>query len=75
MDSMGEFILLTAQERAREKNVAAEGVIRHGYVGEQIISLAKRWDIDRGRLRQVYLKRLVFNSLINISLKRVCKLS
>lgn len=41
LDQMGEFILLTAQEQAKEKNVSAEGVIRHGQVREEIIDLAK----------------------------------
>ncbi|MGD2027997.1 MAG: universal stress protein, partial [Anaerolineales bacterium] len=37
---MGEFILFTAQEKAQNKNVKAEGVIRHGNVREEIINLA-----------------------------------
>jgi nucleotide-binding universal stress UspA family protein len=41
LDQMGEFILLTAQEQAKAKNVSAEGVIRHGQVREEIIGLAK----------------------------------
>ena len=41
LDQMGEFILLTAQEKAKTKNVSAEGVIKHGQVREEIIALAK----------------------------------
>ena len=37
---MGEFILFTAQEKAQSKGIRAEGVIRHGNVREEIISLA-----------------------------------
>jgi hypothetical protein len=36
---MGEFILLMAQDAAADKGVAAEAVIRHGDVGEEIIGL------------------------------------
>lgn len=40
LDQMGEFILLTAQEKAKEENVVAEGVVRHGQVSEEIVGLA-----------------------------------
>ncbi|MGD8458014.1 MAG: universal stress protein [Anaerolineales bacterium] len=40
LDQMGEFILLTAQEKAKANNVSAEGIIRHGQVREEIIGLA-----------------------------------
>jgi nucleotide-binding universal stress UspA family protein len=46
MDHMGEFILLLAQEKAKTKNVIAEGVIRHGQVSEEIIGLAKDIQAD-----------------------------
>jgi nucleotide-binding universal stress UspA family protein len=39
MSQMGEFILLTAQDTAGRQGVAAEGVVRHGNVGEEIIGL------------------------------------
>jgi nucleotide-binding universal stress UspA family protein len=39
MSQMGEFILLTAQDAAARQGVTAEGVIRHGNVGEEIIKL------------------------------------
>jgi nucleotide-binding universal stress UspA family protein len=39
MSQMGEFILLTAQDTAARQGVTAEGVIRHGNVGEEIIEL------------------------------------
>ena len=41
LDQMGEFILLTAQEKAKAKNVTSEGVIKHGQVREEIINVAK----------------------------------
>ena len=39
MSQMGEFILLTAQDAAERQGVTAEGVVRHGNVGEEIINL------------------------------------
>ncbi len=39
MEEMGEFILLSAQNQAAAQGVAAEGVVRHGNVGEEIIQL------------------------------------
>jgi nucleotide-binding universal stress UspA family protein len=41
MEQMGEFILLAAQRRAADQGAAAEGVVRHGSVGEEIINLCK----------------------------------
>ena len=38
---MGEFILLTAQEKASAEDVKTEAVIRHGNVRDTIIELAK----------------------------------
>lgn len=46
LTQMGEFILLTAQEKARSQDVRAEAVIRQGDVGEEIISLAKELNAD-----------------------------
>lgn len=40
LNQMGEFILLTIQEKAKRSGVHAEGVIRHGSVSEEIITLA-----------------------------------
>lgn len=39
MEEMGEFILLTARNQAAEKGVTAEGLVRHGDVGEEIVKL------------------------------------
>jgi nucleotide-binding universal stress UspA family protein len=39
MHQMGEFILLAAQSSAKSQGVAAEGLVRHGKVGEEIIGL------------------------------------
>jgi nucleotide-binding universal stress UspA family protein len=39
MHQMGEFILLMARETAARQGVSAEGVVRHGNVGEELIAL------------------------------------
>lgn len=41
MRQMGEFILLSAQTTASSRNVEAEGVVRQGNVGEEIVSLSQ----------------------------------
>jgi nucleotide-binding universal stress UspA family protein len=41
MHQMGEFILLTAQQRAAAQGLAAQGVVRHGNVAEEIIAQCK----------------------------------
>jgi nucleotide-binding universal stress UspA family protein len=46
MEQMGEFILLAAQSQAAGKMVAAEGLVRHGSVGEEIIGLCKELNAD-----------------------------
>ena len=46
MNQMGEFILLTAQEKAKTQNIIAKGVVRHGKVGVEIIRLAKDIQAD-----------------------------
>jgi nucleotide-binding universal stress UspA family protein len=46
MHEMGEFILLTAQEVAREEGIAAEADVRQGDVGEEIIGLAQELEAD-----------------------------
>jgi nucleotide-binding universal stress UspA family protein len=40
MHEMGEFILLTAQNQVTDRGVSAEGLVRHGNVGEEIITLS-----------------------------------
>jgi nucleotide-binding universal stress UspA family protein len=42
MHQMGEFILLTAQQRAAAQGLAAQGVVRHGNVTEEIIAQCKQ---------------------------------
>jgi nucleotide-binding universal stress UspA family protein len=39
MHQMGEFILLMTQETATRQGISAEGVVRHGSVGEELIGL------------------------------------
>lgn len=46
MDQMGEFILLAAQAAAARQGVSAQGVVRHGNVGEEIIGLCQDIDAD-----------------------------
>jgi len=43
---MGEFILLTVQSKAEAEGVLAEGIVRQGSVGEQIISAAKELEAN-----------------------------
>ena len=38
---MGEFILLAAQNHAREEGIAAEGVIRQGNIEEEILAFCR----------------------------------
>jgi nucleotide-binding universal stress UspA family protein len=46
MHQMGEFILLAAQASASEQGVSAEGIVRHGDVGEEIVGLCHELDAD-----------------------------
>ena len=46
MAEMGEFILLTAQEKASQSGVTSEGVVRQGAVQEEIIRLAKELEAN-----------------------------
>jgi len=46
LHQMGEFILLTAQERAAARGVQAETAIRQGSVREEIINFAHELEAD-----------------------------
>jgi hypothetical protein len=46
LGEMGEFILLTAQQKASKQGITAEGIVRHGNVREEIIGLAKELIAD-----------------------------
>lgn len=46
MRQMGEFILLVAQDRAAKQGVEAEGIVRHGNVGDELIALCHELDAD-----------------------------
>ncbi len=46
MEQMGEFILLAAQRRALVQEVAAEGLVRQGSVGEEIIQFCRDLQAD-----------------------------
>lgn len=46
LERMGEFILLTAQAKAEEDGVSAEGLVRHGIVGEEIIEVSTEYNAN-----------------------------
>jgi nucleotide-binding universal stress UspA family protein len=46
LHQMGEFILLTAQAKAEEAGITAEGNVRHGNVGDEIIGLSKELEAN-----------------------------
>jgi nucleotide-binding universal stress UspA family protein len=46
MRQMGDFILLTAQEKALALGVGAQGVVRQGNVEEEIIAMCREVDAD-----------------------------
>ena len=46
MHEMGKFILLLAQEWASRQGISAEGVVRHGNVGEELIGLCHELEAD-----------------------------
>ena len=46
MRQMGDFILLTAQEKALSLGVIAKGVVRQGNVGEEIVTMCREINAD-----------------------------
>ena len=46
MRQMGDFILLIAKERAHAQEITAQGVVRQGTIGEEIIGLCQEIDAD-----------------------------
>lgn len=46
MRQMGEFILLTAQVQAQKQGVVANGAVREGNVGQEIISFCQETQAD-----------------------------
>lgn len=46
MHHMGEFIVLAAQSAAAERGIAAQGVVRHGNVADEIIGLCQDLNAD-----------------------------
>lgn len=44
--AMGEFILLSAQDVARQAGVAADGVVRHGSVIEELVGFCQEVEAD-----------------------------
>lgn len=46
MHEMGEFILLMAQETSAGQGITAEGVVRHGSVGEEVIGLCHELEAE-----------------------------
>jgi nucleotide-binding universal stress UspA family protein len=46
LEKMGEFLLLMAQQRAKEQDVSASCVLRHGDLREELKAAAREEDID-----------------------------
>jgi nucleotide-binding universal stress UspA family protein len=46
MEELGDFILKTAQAKAKDKGATAEGIIRHGNVGKEISALCHELGAD-----------------------------
>ncbi|HEY62011.1 MAG: universal stress protein [Anaerolineales bacterium] len=46
LEHLGEFILLNAKSKAEKMGVAAEGIIRHGEVGNEIIEVSREYDAN-----------------------------
>ena len=46
LSQMGEFILLTAQVQAQNQGAAADGAIREGNIGEEIIRFCQETEAD-----------------------------
>jgi nucleotide-binding universal stress UspA family protein len=46
MHQMGEFILISAQDRALARGVPADGVVRKGVIADEIIALAHDVEAD-----------------------------
>lgn len=46
MHQMGQFIVLMAQEMSSRQGVNAEGVVRHGSVSEEIVSVCHELEAD-----------------------------
>ncbi len=46
MHQMGEFILLMAQDTAARQGTTAEGMVRHGNVGDEIVTLCHEIGAD-----------------------------
>jgi nucleotide-binding universal stress UspA family protein len=46
MHQMGDFILLSAQEKAQKEGVVSEGIVRDGNVSEEIVGLCRELKAD-----------------------------
>jgi len=46
MHQMGEFILISAQDRAMSRGIHADGVVRKGVIADEIIGLARDVEAD-----------------------------
>jgi nucleotide-binding universal stress UspA family protein len=46
MHQMGEFIVLMAQDTGVRRSISAEGVVRHGQVGQELIKLCQELEAD-----------------------------
>lgn len=46
LHQMGDFILLTAKDRAQAQGIPAQGLVRHGTVMEEIIGVCREIEAD-----------------------------
>jgi nucleotide-binding universal stress UspA family protein len=46
LHNMGEFILLDAQAKADKEGVHAEGIVRQGSIGDEIIAVSNELDVN-----------------------------
>jgi nucleotide-binding universal stress UspA family protein len=46
LHNLGEFILLAAQAEAEEEGVQAEGIVRQGNVGDEIIAVSNELGVN-----------------------------
>jgi nucleotide-binding universal stress UspA family protein len=78
MQEMGDFILLNAREKAHAKGIDAQGVVRKGNVGEQIIIMCKEVDADYlilGQPRGLENKDVFTHEIINQFRRRIESIS
>ncbi|MCA9932636.1 MAG: universal stress protein [Ardenticatenaceae bacterium] len=74
MREMGEFILLTAQDKAAAQGVAAHGVIREGNVADEIVALCREMAAEYailGQPRAVQAQNVFTDDLLDTFSQRI----